>query len=431
MKTNYNNLRKTSTDNEEVEGSEKEENTSKIDIDRNNLSIDITDVIEADDGMNSHFTHYIKMYRNKILYSLIIIIVVVIVYVYIFRVKDSNGGNSNSKTDINNDKNVNIDNNTDTNKNIIDSELSLTNSTVLNDNPYDEKNQNNQQNNSNNLSINNSSYNSDNVNDNPYKSILNSMIYETKDYIVYKRISRSSSDFTEGLFFSSDVNLIESTGMYKKSLLKEYSILKPNENLWEISLNSKFFGEGVCQFRNYLIQLTYRENKVLIYKLNQLDKKYEFFQTINKPEEIKEGWGITIGKIDQDDILFISDSTSSLKLFKIKEENEILNLQFLKSLQIKKNNTKVQNVNELEFVKDKIIANIWMSTQIIIIDKITGEVLREIDFSDLLNYELNLHENGSNIDVLNGIAYNENRNIFALTGKYWSGIYMVRIKDLS
>lgn len=423
MKTNYNNLRKTSTDNEEVEGSEKEENTSKIDIDRNNLSIDITDVIEADDGMNSHFTHYIKMYRNKILFSLIIIIVVVIVYVYIFKVKDSNGGNS---TNINNGKNKQNENNTNANKNNIESDLSLTNSTVLND----KKNQSYQQNIDTNLNTENNSNNQDNLKENPYISILNSVIYETNDYKVYKRINRTSNDFTEGLFFSSDVNLIESTGMYRKSLLKEYSIFSPKENLWEISLDSKFFGEGVCQFRNYLIQLTYRENKVLIYKLNQLDKKYELLQTINKPDEIKEGWGITIGKIDQDDILFISDSTSSLKLFKITEENETLNFQFLKSLQIKKNNTLVHNVNELEFVKDKIIANIWLSKNIIIIDKITGEVLREIDFSDLVNYELNIHEKDSNIDVLNGIAYNENRNIFALTGKYWSGIYIVRIKDL-
>ena len=84
-------------------------------------------------------------------------------------------------------------------------------------------------------------------------------LFETNDYIVYKKIKRNQQVFTQGLFFDEDDTVIESGGLYGKSLLQKFKVETPDQKIFKIPLESKYFGEGACLLKNKVYQLTWKE----------------------------------------------------------------------------------------------------------------------------------------------------------------------------
>ena len=78
------------------------------------------------------------------------------------------------------------------------------------------------------------------------------------------------------------------------------------------------------------------------------------------------------------------------------------------------------SLNELEFIKGFIYANIWQNNSIVKIDPANGKVVGKIDLSSLTFEARNKNPRA---DVLNGIAYDSITDKIYVTGKMWPNIY--------
>ena len=85
--------------------------------------------------------------------------------------------------------------------------------------------------------------------------------------------------------------------------------------------------------------------------------------------------------------------------------------------------TKIDQLNELEYIKGEIYANIWHSDRIARISPIDGHVIAWIDLTGLLpdNQKINAES------VLNGIAYDKQHDRLFVTGKQWPAIFEIKI----
>lgn len=220
--------------------------------------------------------------------------------------------------------------------------------------------------------------------------------------------------FTQGLLVDGD-HFYESSGLYNQSLLVTYPIAEPAGTWAKISapftkkqaVPARYFAEGLALLGNKLYLLTWQEQTLLIY-----DKA-----TLNYQKSISykgEGWGLT-----SDGKQLIRSDGSDILYFHNAEDFAVT-----KTLKITDEGKAVAQLNELEFVDGFIWANIWHQDRILKIDTATGKVLGEIDLSGL-KQKLQL---SNSEQVLNGIAWDEKRKAFWITGKNWPKMFLVRNK---
>jgi glutamine cyclotransferase len=175
----------------------------------------------------------------------------------------------------------------------------------------------------------------------------------------------------------------------------------------EIDRNT-FFGEGIVFLNDKVFQLTYKNQTGFIYD----GKTYKNIGTFNYTN--REGWGLTTdGKY-----LIMSDGTSYLTYL------DPSNFSVVKILDVAENGFVVEKLNELEYIKGFIYANIWTTNDIVKIDPNTGDVVGKIDLSSLM-YESKV--NNPNSLETNGIAYDSISNKLLVTGKLWPTIYEIKI----
>ena len=222
-------------------------------------------------------------------------------------------------------------------------------------------------------------------------------------YHVVKKYNHDPDAFTQGLIFYNGF-FYEGTGLRGESSLR---IVEPEtgEIIKSISLDSKYFGEGVTIQDEYVYQLTWQENTGFIYDLdlNQVG-------TWSIPDE---GWGLTSNGTH----LILSDGTSTLSFI----ETETLTV--LETITVTDEGEEVILINELEYIEGLVYANIWQTDKIAIIDPTTGEVTSWIDLTGLEN-EL---ESTTGIDVLNGIAYDRETGKLYVTGKLWPNLFEIKV----
>jgi glutaminyl-peptide cyclotransferase len=84
--------------------------------------------------------------------------------------------------------------------------------------------------------------------------------------------------------------------------------------------------------------------------------------------------------------------------------------------------TPVTKLNELEYIKGEIYANVWYQEKIAVINPQTGNVRAWIDLTSI-----GATENTGGGNVLNGIAYNANEDKLFVTGKKWSKLYEIQL----
>lgn len=165
--------------------------------------------------------------------------------------------------------------------------------------------------------------------------------------------------------------------------------------------DEKFFGEGATKFDGKIFWTFWKNGKIFIFD----EKNFEKIDEIDIPGE---GWGLTTdGKS-----LILSDGSEFLTFFD-------KNLQISKKIAVTDKDEKITRLNELEFVNGKILANIWLTNDIVIIEPKTGEVVTRKNFDFLKNIELT--ENPT-AQEMNGIAY-DGENVI-LTGKMWENLYI-------
>jgi Glutamine cyclotransferase len=231
------------------------------------------------------------------------------------------------------------------------------------------------------------------------------------NYAVTHYFAHDTSLFTEGFLFH-DGHLFESTGSPEELPQTKSTIgisdLTTGKFDPKIEIDkSKYFGEGIVFLNNKLYQLTYKNQAGFIYDAKSF-KEIGQFKYSNT-----EGWSLTTDGTN----LIMSDGTSSLTYL------DPIKLTPVKALKVTENGYSIDKLNELEFIKGFIYANIWMSNLIVKIDPSNGNVVGKIDLSSLTNEAKNFNPNA---DVLNGIAYDSTSGKVYVTGKMWANIYQIQ-----
>jgi len=226
------------------------------------------------------------------------------------------------------------------------------------------------------------------------------------DYDVVNTYPHDTQAYTQGLEFYRDT-LVEGTGQYGKSSLRKTNY-KTGEVYKRISLDARYFGEGVTIFNGKLYQLTWREGTGFIYNPDTFEKEKDFTYFKNV-----EGWGLT----HDDKYLYMSDGSE--KIYKL----DPATMKEVDYINVYTGGTKVKSVNELEWIDGKIYGNIYQENAIAIIDPATGAVEGVLNMTALDKQVINAGR-----DVLNGIAYNPKTGTIFVTGKNWDKMFEIRIK---
>jgi glutamine cyclotransferase len=181
----------------------------------------------------------------------------------------------------------------------------------------------------------------------------------------------------------------------------------------KVQLPVSEFGEGITVFKDKIYQLTWKENKVYVYDAKSLVKEKELYWPY-------EGWGLT----HNDSSLIIS--TGGSNIYFVNPDNFAIQ----KTLGVYNQFGYVSDINELEYIDGKILANIYLTNDIIFIDPNSGQVKEMMNFDQLLA-QANVKTDPSSIDpgyVLNGIAYHPTLKTIFITGKCWPIMAEIKIK---
>jgi glutamine cyclotransferase len=218
--------------------------------------------------------------------------------------------------------------------------------------------------------------------------------------VLLDTIPHDPEAFTQGLLYR-DGYLYESAGLYGQSSLRQMS---PDGKILHRINIPEIFAEGISILNDELVLLTWRENKAIRYVLPSLEQKGVF-------KYAGEGWGLT-----SDGTNFIMSNGSGTLLIRDKHFN------IIKRIRVKLDFRPVNGLNALEYFDGNVYANTWRNNFILEIDLSSGNVLKIIDCSELFDIE----KPDSPGNMLNGIAFREDKDFFYITGKQWKNIFLVK-----
>ena len=211
--------------------------------------------------------------------------------------------------------------------------------------------------------------------------------------------------YTQGLIVDEGV-LYEGTGLKGRSSLRRVELESGNV-LHSVELGPEYFGEGVTTWNDQIIQLTWKSHLGFVY-----DKTtFRLLKTFTYPTE---GWGLTHNGAS----LIMSDGTSTLHFM------DPVTFQETKRITVTDQGQPVVNLNELEYVRGEILANVWQTDRIARIAPETGQVIGWIDLTGLLSQSDRLPSADA---VLNGIAYDAGRDRLFVTGKLWPKLFEIKL----
>ena len=225
------------------------------------------------------------------------------------------------------------------------------------------------------------------------------------DAHVVKVYPHDRGAFTQGLIFR-DGHLYESTGLNGQSSLRKVE-LATGKVLQRHDVDPQHFAEGLTDWRDRLIQLTWRTQTGFVYGLADLKQQRSFGYA-------GEGWGLTHdGKR-----LIMSDGTATLRFLDPETFAETGRVE------VRVNGRPLNGLNELEFVKGQVFANVWPTDHIVMIDPASGEVTGQMELVGLLTED----DRKPPVDVLNGIAYDAKGDRLFVTGKWWPKLFEIRLE---
>ena len=211
--------------------------------------------------------------------------------------------------------------------------------------------------------------------------------------------------YTEGLFYK-DGFLYESTGQVGDSSVRKVQ-LETGKVLQQHAVPPPYFGEGIVDWKNHLVQLTWQSQLGFVYNLDSFKLQHTFAYP-------GEGWALT----RDSQHLYMSDGSAVLRVL------DPDTLKTVGSIMVTADGVPVTNLNELEWVKGQIYANLWLTNRIARIDPASGHVVGWIDLTGLLDTR-QLPNPGN--DVLNGIAYDAKHDRLFVTGKCWPKLFEITL----
>ena len=224
-------------------------------------------------------------------------------------------------------------------------------------------------------------------------------------YEIVHTYPHDSNAFTEGLFYL-DGFLYEGTGLAGRSSIRKVK-LETGEIVQKRDVPEPYFGEGIIHWKDRLIELTYQAETGFIYDLSTFAPKGEF-------KYRGEGWSLT----QDGKRILMSDGTPEIRFW------DPETLQETGRITVTDQGRPVPDVNELEWVKGEIFANVWHKDRIARIDPNTGRITGWINLAGLWP------GSDHNEKTLNGIAYDAQRDRLFVTGKEWPSLFEIRLFTL-
>jgi glutaminyl-peptide cyclotransferase len=224
-------------------------------------------------------------------------------------------------------------------------------------------------------------------------------------YEVVNTFPHDTNAFTQGLIFLNGT-FLESTGLNGESTLRKVDV-KTGAVLKQIQVPPQYFAEGMTVLNGKIFQITWQSHEGFVYDLDtfQLERQFTYDG---------EGWGLaTDGQS-----LILSDGTDQIRFL------DPLTFQVIRTIKVSDHGRSINQLNELEYIKGEIYANVWGSNFIVRIDPATGKVLGVVNFAGLLAPQ----DYYPGMDVLNGIAYDAAGDRLFVTGKKWPKLFEVRLK---
>ena len=209
--------------------------------------------------------------------------------------------------------------------------------------------------------------------------------------------------FTQGLIYL-DGYLYESTGLNGRSSLR-MTELTTGKVLQKQPVGAQYFAEGMTNFAGRLYQLTWQSGKAFVYDRFS-------FKLLREHTYTGEGWGLT----NDGKRLILSDGTAQIRFI------DPQTFAVTSKITVTDQGRPIDRLNELEYVRGEILANIWQTELIARISPTTGKVLGWIDLSGLLT-----PAESQGVDVLNGIAYDAKQDRLFVTGKLWPKIFEIKL----
>ncbi len=232
---------------------------------------------------------------------------------------------------------------------------------------------------------------------------------------IVKEYKHDTAAFTQGLVFHNGF-LYEGTGGSRtrgddfSSSLRKIEV-ESGKVLQKRDLPNDVFGEGIVILGDKIYQLTWKEGIAYEYGLDD-------FKLIKEFRYSGEGWGLTSDGKN----LFQSDGTHVIRV--VNPEN----FETVRTISVfDEDGSPLMELNELEYVKGEIWANIWQTNRIVRIDPESGKLLGWIDLSKLVDDEM---RKTPAADVLNGIAYDEKSDRLFVTGKLWSRVFEIKLSSI-
>jgi glutamine cyclotransferase len=224
-------------------------------------------------------------------------------------------------------------------------------------------------------------------------------------YEVVHTYPHDPTAFTEGLFYLGGF-LYESTGLEQHSSIRKVR-LETGEVVQKHEVPKAYFGEGIVNWKHHLLSLTWKSHMGFVYDLATFKEQGEFHYE-------GEGWALT----QDGKQIIMSDGTPELRF--LNPDTLLETRRITVTLEGKP----VRYVNELEWVKGEIYANVWQTDWILRIDPRSGEVVGLVNLAGLLAAADQIP---GQTDVLNGIAYDAKDNRLFVTGKNWPKLFEIRL----
>jgi glutaminyl-peptide cyclotransferase len=209
--------------------------------------------------------------------------------------------------------------------------------------------------------------------------------------------------FTQGLEYRGGF-LYEGTGLEGRSSLRKVK-LETGEVVQKIELPPSYFGEGITVINQQIVELTWKHQAGFVYDQNSFRR----LRTFNYPGE---GWGLTNDGTN----IYMSDGTAQIRVW------DGVTLQEKKRLNVHDGARAIEELNELEWVRGEIYANVWQTDRIARISPMDGSVLGWIDLNGILP-----PSDRQGVDVLNGIAYDSLGDRLFVTGKLWPKLFEIKL----
>lgn len=233
---------------------------------------------------------------------------------------------------------------------------------------------------------------------------------------VLETYSHDPAAFTQGLHYDPGSNtLLESTGMYGRSSIRR---VQPESGrvIQQKNLPRSVFGEGCAVCDGTLFQLSWREGICML----RDPESFKFQRTLPLPDEMQEGWGLTADEASGK--LYASDGSSAIFVL----DGQTLLVE--RAIQVRAGGKLLRRINDLQWVRGEIWANVWYTDMLAVINPETGNVRCFVDLSQLLTSK---ERSRLKPDYcLNGIAWDDAGERLFVTGKCWNKLMQIEVPDL-